>query len=170
MDLILLPPGPGADPGHGHELCRSVYRSIGSPEKFVERRFASGVWHALKGQAKISHKAGAAGAAEPDWDPGVVVVRSLYRSGRFRLAGGKPCYLWIERFSVFQTNDCDQALQWAATDDEAFAHASGFENYPLWEAFRLWGPLGDKAELFSILRESQKSPRAFSRQVSSNTV
>ncbi|WP_026533765.1 hypothetical protein [Arthrobacter sp. H14] len=102
-------------------------------------------------------------------DPGVVVVRSLHRSGRLRLGSGKPAYLWIERFCAFATNDPGEALQRAENDDEAFAHASGLETYPLREPYKLWEPLGDRTELFSILRESKKSCRKFMKQITTNT-
>ncbi|WP_431188574.1 DUF4288 domain-containing protein [Arthrobacter crystallopoietes] len=38
LELML----PAQHSGHGHELCRSEYRSTESPDKFVARRFESG--------------------------------------------------------------------------------------------------------------------------------
>ncbi|GAB3529458.1 hypothetical protein GCM10027402_32830 [Arthrobacter monumenti] len=156
----------------GHELCRSEYRSTESPDTFVARRFESGTWHAMKDKNNVSGKSDDAAGTEPVQhhpDPGVVVVRSLHRSGRLRLGRGKPAYLWIERFCAYVTNDFGEALQWAGNDDETFAHASGLEAYPLWEAYKLREPLGDRTELFSILRESKKSSRKFIKQITTKT-
>ncbi|WP_139005831.1 hypothetical protein [Arthrobacter crystallopoietes] len=125
----------------------------------------------MKKRAKATGKSDGAGTelVQHHQDSGWGVVRSLHLSGRLRLGGGKPAYLWIERFCAFETNDFDEALQWAENDDEVFANASGFETYPLWEAYHLFEEPGDRTELFSVLRESRKPSRKFIKQITTNT-
>lgn len=157
--------------GHGSEIWRSRYRTREKPEKFVKRRFESGVWHSIPSKsegvsllAQDDAAAPATGGLLDDWGHSEwCVVRSIYTMGRLGSRGHRYHH-WTERFVLFNTDDPKVANEMATVESQDFAGATGLTVFPLWEAYWLFEEPGHKTEMFSILRESKtRGPEFFSR-------
>ena len=160
---------PGLESARGVELGHFTYRSSERVNKFVDKRFESKVWHSRHRQH--DEKTTKHELKTTDENHRVVVVRSLHYSDRLRFAGGRAGRIWIERFTAYNTDSIDEALEWAEADNNLYDEELGLHTFPLWEGFLPFNPLEDKAELFSIIRQSRKSPRRFRAQiVSRNTM